>query len=504
MGPSHDPRDIQDLNELALQQRDYGHPLSEGNAAACERMREANIPAPVIANFSRMYHAVEHGSTGIISEEDISPVRKIRSLSEISCLPKYHAAGVREVGSLAVIRLNGGLGTGMGLSQAKSLITVKNGLTFNGLIAKQIEKLNETLSISIPLVHMTSPSTHDDVVKASEEFPGLAIPGLSPVFCQHKHPKIYKDSLLPVELTGTNGEDLEISWNPPGHGDIYAALLSSGIADELLKRGKKYLFVANADNLGATFDSTILGYMKLHGIPFLMETAQRTDADRKGGHLAVCNKTGRLMLRESAQAPLVDGKIIPAFEDITRYTDFNTNNIWLDLEAVVRVASSHGGCVPLQVIRNEKPVDPTDRTSRRVYQLETAMGAAISVFEGAEAIRVPRARFAPVKSHSDLLLVMSDVYRLNERCELTRSGNGLHLPKVALDTAHYDMHASFKQLMVQVPSLLHATSLKVMGPVIFEHNIKIVGDVTIVNRTAAPLAIPRDVTTLHNQTFELG
>ena len=49
------------------------------------------------------------------------------------------------------------------------------------------------------------------------------------------------------------------------------------------------------------------------------------------------------------------------------------------------------------MIVNRKTVDPTDPGSPEVVQLETAMGAAIGVFEGAAAIHVPRARFAPVE-----------------------------------------------------------------------------------------------------------
>lgn len=502
MNHQHQSLKNETLSSLSFPQH-LDTPLSEGNAAACQRMISADIPLPVIANFSRMYRLVEMGTTGTISEEEIKPATGIAHLEDVQQDPKYKQAGLEAVNEFAVIRLNGGLGTGMGLSRAKSLLEVKNGLTFNDLIAKQIEALNYSLHTTIPLIHMTSPSTNEDICAAASEFPGLLVKGLPSTFCQHKHPKIFKDSLQPANLVGANGEDLDINWNPPGHGDIYAALLSSGVAEKLLAMGKRYLFVANADNLGATFDPTILGYMKLNKIPFLMETAERTEADKKGGHLATSRDTGRLLLRESAQAPTVDGKIISEFEDITKYTDFNTNNIWLDLEKVVAVASKNGGCIPLPVIRNEKSVDPTDRTSARVYQLETAMGAAIGVFEGAAALRVPRTRFAPVKSHSDLLLVMSDLYRLNPHYELQRFQPDAPLPKVVLDTKNFDMNANFKDLVQCVPSLRHAKSLRVEGPVRFTHPLVVHGNVTIVNTANSPRSIPHDVVTLTEETYEL-
>lgn len=48
-----------------------------------------------------------------------------------------------------------------------------------------------------------------------------------------------------------------------------------------------------------------------------------------------------------------------------------------------------------------------------VIQLETAVGAAIKSFENSLGINVPRSRFLPVKTTSDLLLVMSNLYSLN-------------------------------------------------------------------------------------------
>lgn len=53
-------------------------------------------------------------------------------------------------------------------------------------------------------------------------------------------------TLQPVSWT----ENPHLEWCPPGHGDLYAALYGSGRLDELLKKGVKYMFVSNSDNLG--------------------------------------------------------------------------------------------------------------------------------------------------------------------------------------------------------------------------------------------------------------
>merc|ERR1711933_351902 len=143
------------------------------------------------------------------------------------------------------------------------------------------------------------------------------------------------------------------------------------------------------DNLGATTDLKILTHFVQSGTPFMMEVAARTDADKKGGHLATKKSDGGLTLRESAQCPEVDEK---AFQDTSRYSYFNTNNLWVDLEKLKALFEKAGGAIPLPVMLNDKTVDPRDKKSTKVIQLETAMGAAISAFQGAIALRIPRSR----------------------------------------------------------------------------------------------------------------
>jgi UTP--glucose-1-phosphate uridylyltransferase len=334
-----------------------------------------------------------------------------------------------------------------------------------------------------------------------EAYSDLNALSLPRTFLQHRHPKIYSDTLMPASES-----EEELNWNPPGHGDIYAALLATGLAEQLLAAGKRYLFVANADNLGATVDPSILGYLASSGAPFLMETAARTKADAKGGHLAVRSSTGRLVLRESSQAPTTpSGEIIPEFQDVDRYKHFNTNNIWLDLEAVVKVAREHQGAIPLPLISNRKTVNPRDKSSRKVIQIETAMGAAIEVFEGSRALQVPRSRFAPVKSNNDLLVVRSDVYLLNENFTLTvnpeRTREGL--PLVSLDPAHFGLIKDFEARMRVIPSLVEAESLSVKGDVTFDHPVQIVGRVSVVAKDSLPKTVPASTSILRSGEHSL-
>lgn len=473
----------------------------DGLERAAALMRRDGLSEAVIKNFERLFHDVMLGKTGIIAEAEIDPVTDIDCFSQVSACSNALGEGKKLLGKLVVIRLNGGLGTTMGLERAKSLLRVKDGLTFNDVIAKQLQSLGAKSGQSIPLIHMTSFSTDADVKKAMQPYADLSPGGLPVSFLQHRHPKIYVDTMSPAEEAIA-----ELNWNPPGHGDIYAALLATGLAEKLIAMGKRYAFVANADNLGATVEPAILGYFASSGAPFLMETAERTKADAKGGHLARRKSSGRLVLRESSQAPTAPGgEIIPEFQDIQKYRHFNTNNIWLDLEAVVRVAREHEGSIPLPLISNKKTVNPRDRGSRRVIQIETAMGAAIEVFDGARALQVPRSRFAPVKSNNDLLVVRSDVYVLRDDFTLAvnpaRSLPGL--PSVSLDGHFYGLLKDFEARMKVIPSLVDSVSLTVKGNVEFSHPLKVQGVATITSADEKTKALPNEIDVLSERELYL-
>jgi UDP-N-acetylglucosamine pyrophosphorylase len=280
-------------------------------------------------------------------------------------------------------------------------------------------------------------------------------------------PKVL-DSGHPVEV------DDRYAWCPPGHGDLYASLLDSGLRDQLLEAGYQYLFVSNIDNLGAALDSRPLRYMEENNIPFLMEVTHREEEDRKGGHLA-WSLDGRLILREVAQCPPED---LPSFQDINRHRYFNTNNLWVDLRAIDE------SWTELPLIVNRKPVIPHDEDSPKVIQLESAMGAAIGTVAGAGAIEVGRDRFFPVKTTNDLFAVRSDLYRLNDASVLEATVE--QTPGIDLDPKHYKMMGEFDALVKGAPSLRECTRLKVRGPVVFTGEEKLSGDVRLENQSEQP------------------
>ncbi|MBX3051758.1 MAG: UTP--glucose-1-phosphate uridylyltransferase [Caldilineaceae bacterium] len=441
-------------------------------------MEAEGLPLSLIESFRFYYNQLREGATGYIHRGQAQPVA---SLPRSAHLASFAKQGIEMLDKLVVIKLNGGLGTSMGMDGPKSLLPVKDGLTFLDIIARQVLALRQTFQARVPLLLMNSFSTRTDSLAALSAYPSL--PQSLPLdFAQHKVPKIRQDTLLPVEWPA----DREKEWCPPGHGDIYLALHTSGTLQALLAQGYEYAFVSNADNLGAIVDTEILGYVAANHLPFLMEVTERTAGDRKGGHLAQ-DADGQLLLREIAQCPPEE---MDEFQDIERYRFFNTNNLWVHLPSLAEVLAAHNGILPLPLIRNSKPVDPTQPDSTPVYQLETAMGLAISVFAGAQAVDVPRNRFRPVKKCNDLLALWSDAYFLTDgfrvRLDPVRHSGAAPAgdPLVTLDERYYglidDLQARFPH---GAPSLVQCRSLEVCGDVYFGRDVVVEGDVRICNRS---------------------
>ena len=439
-----------------------------------ERMRWAGMPELATAMLELYYRRLLAGDDGKISERDIEPVEQLPDAEELG--KEFAAAGHRVMSQTVLIKLNGGLGTGMGLEKAKSLLVVKEKFTFLDLIARQAE------ATGVPLLLMNSPATRADSLALLEKYPGLCKVDLPLDFIQHRVPKLDPETFLPVSWP----ENPALEWCPPGHGDLYSAFASSGILASLLEKGFRYAFVSNADNLGAGLDPAILGYFVERRVPFMMEVAERTAADRKGGHLARRRSDGSLMLREAAQCP---GEELEAFQDFHRYRYFNTNSLWLDLEVLDRRLKNRDRPFALPLIINRKPVDPRRPDAPEVLQLETAMGSAIEVFPGAQAIRVPRRRFAPVKTTDDLLAVRSDAYRLEADFTVRLAAGAV--PVVRLDPEFYRLVDDFESCFPDgPPSLAACRRLAIKGRVQFAREISLRGEVKLVNPGSETLSLP--------------
>ena len=434
-------------------------------SAAVSKMRREGLPEAAVETFAYYERLLREGDQGTLPESELEP---LSDLPDVSDLPESDGAALDQA---VVLKLNGGLGTSMGMTQAKSLLEVKEGLTFLDIIVCQIVHLRERHKARVPLLLMNSFATRDDTLAALERYPDLAVDGLPLDFLQGKVPKLLEDGHEPVSWPA----DPALEWAPPGHGDVYTSLDGSGLLDRLLDRSYRYAFLSNSDNLGAVLDPRILDWFAGEGLPFLSESTDRTEGDRKGGHLARRRSDGGLVLRETAQTPDEDRE---AFEDVSRHRFFNCNNVWVDLRALRRTLDERGHVLGLPMIVNRKTVDPKDPSSPAVVQLETAMGAAIGVFEGAGALRVPRSRFTPVKTTSDLLVVRSDAYRLGDDWTVSTARD--KPPVVSLDPEYFKLMGDFEpRFAAGPPSLFECERLEVDGDVTFGAGVVVRGSVKV-------------------------
>jgi UTP--glucose-1-phosphate uridylyltransferase len=445
---------------------------SAGLNRARDKMAAAGVDEVAIETFAHYYRLLEHGETGMIPESTIEPV-EMESLDSVEASDEDAARAIR---TTAVIKLNGGLGTSMGMDRAKSLLCVRRGLSFLDIIARQVLHLREQYDATLPLLFMNSFRTSADTMAALARYEDLPVEGLPLEFLQNKEPKLLAKDLLPVSWP----KDPDLEWCPPGHGDLYTALRGTGLLDRLIEAGYERVFVSNSDNLGAVPDARVAGWFATSGAPFAIEAVRRTPSDRKGGHFARRKSDGRIVLRETAQTLSEDRE---ALADLDRHRYCSTNNLWFDLAAMKNALDVRQGILGLPLIRNVKTLDPGDPSTPEVVQIETAMGAAVEVFEGSQLIEVGRDRFVPVKTTNDLLVLRSDVYDIGKDFVLDQVGE--ELPYVDLDTDYYKLVRDFdKRFPEGAPSMKKASSLKVEGDWTFGHGVQVIGEVTLEARSA--------------------
>ena len=431
-------------------------------APAVKKMREAGAGDLATRVFRHHLETVARGDAGFIRETEIRPLEN---------LPRFGGGNAGDaIARTAVIKLNGGLGTSMGLAQAKSLLHVTPEKTFFDIIVAQVMTVRRSFGATLPAVFMNSFHTERDTAHYLDRFEDLAVPRIPLSFLQNRVPKVLRDDLTPVSYPAN--PDLE--WCPPGHGDLFTALPESGVLGALLEQGYRYAMVSNSDNLGAFPDPGLAQWFADSGAPFAMEVCRRQSNDRKGGHLAVRASDGTIILREVAQTAPED---LADFQNIERHSYFNTNTLWLDLGALSDELDRRGGFLGLPVIRNAKTVDPADPTSAEVYQLETGMGSGIEIFEGALAIEVDRSRFLPVKTTNDLFLLRSDAFDVDETGVIEQTVGTL--PRIDLDPSYFGHMRGFEARCHHIPSLRAARSLTVVGDYTFREGLVVEGDLTL-------------------------
>lgn len=309
-------------------------------------------------------------------------------------LPEINSEQYKELEQhVCIIQLNGGLGTTMGCQGPKSLLEIKDGYTFIDITLEQLKKTPE-----IPLVLMNSFYTNKDTNDYLQKMPNeLTIMS----FNQSCYPRIIKATKEPLDINSDNKDHLY----PPGHGDLLISLSRSGILDELISMGIKYAFVSNIDNLGATIDYKILEDIVESNVDFALELTPKTLQDVKGGTLIKYN--GKYKMFEVAQCP---PDKMNEFTSIDKFKYFNTNNVWIKLEAIKKLVSNLDFLNDIDLILNQKKL----KDGRECIQLEYAIGSMVKFFDHIKCYSVPRDRFIPVKTQKDLEMIRSEQYQLDK------------------------------------------------------------------------------------------
>ncbi|CAP35745.2 Protein CBG18265 [Caenorhabditis briggsae] len=410
----------------------------------------------LFARFLRAKPTVDWSKIEPLPEGAIRPYKSLGTVSAKDII----AAQLRK---LVVVKLNGGLGTSMGCKGPNNFQT-----------------LNKTYGVDVPLVLMNSFNTNEDTSKVLKKYSNVKVSVHT--FSQSQYPRINRETLLPI-VKSLDGDDNEC-WYPPGHGNFYEAFHNSGLLDKFIADGKEYCFLSNIDNMGATVDLSILNFVlnpqaEQEAPEFLMEVTDKTRADVKGGTLI--QYEGRLMLLEIAQVPK---DYVDEFKSISKFRIFNTNNLWAKLSAMKRVVTENK--LEMEVIVNPKHLD----RGLDVIQLETAAGAAIKSFRGAVGVNVPRSRFLPVKKTSDLLLLMSNLYDIdNGSLTLSHQRSFPTTPLVKLGSS-FDKVKDYLGRFNGIPDLLELDHLTVSGDVWFGKDVSLKGTVIIIANHGDRIDIP--------------
>ena len=392
-------------------------------------------------------------------------------------LPNTESVGF--LNKLAVVKLNGGLGTSMGCVGPKSVIEVRDGMSFLDLSVRQIEFLNRTYDVNVPFVLMNSFNTDEDTSNIIKKYEGHNIDILT--FNQSRYPRVVKDSLLPAPKSYSSQTS---DWYPPGHGDVFESLYNSGILDNLIERGVEVIFLSNADNLGAVVDLKILQHMVETKAEYIMELTDKTKADVKGGTIIDYDNSVRLL--EIAQVP---SEHVNEFKSIKKFKYFNTNNIWMNLKAIKRVVENNE--LEMEIIPNTKsiPADKKGESDISIIQLETAVGAAIRHFNNAHGVNVPRARFLPVKTCSDLMLVKSDLYTLKHGQLVMDKNRFGGAPLIKLGT-NFKKVSDFQKRIPSIPKIIELDHLTITGGVNLGRGVVLKGTVIIVATEGSTIDVP--------------
>jgi UTP--glucose-1-phosphate uridylyltransferase len=333
------------------------------DAAAFERLRGALVDGSLTARGNAVAGVVEPPLSS-----DLTPL-------PMPGEPGYEEAVVAgaealRAGTVGMVVLAGGMATRFG-GGVKAVAEAVDGLSFLQVKLGETARVAEALGAEIPVVVMTSFAT-DEAVRRHVADKGRGEPLW---FGQTAAPRLRPDGSLFRDGEG------RASLYGPGHGDLLGCIRSSGVLDELIRRGVRSLMVSNVDNLPARLDAAVVGMHELAGTPLTVEVvAKRGD-------------TGGAPARVDGWPQLLEAMRFPPGFDEGRIPVFNTNTALISVDALREP-------VDLTWLLVDKRVgdQPVVQFERLYHELSAHVATTFLV--------VPRdgvgGRFLPVKEPDDL------------------------------------------------------------------------------------------------------
>src|SRR3954454_16852026 len=142
--------------------------MADGLDESVEKMRAEGLSDLAIDTFADYYRRLEAGEQGMLPEDELEPVD---DLPEVEELPDEDSRELLD--RAVVIKLNGGLGTSMGMTGPKSLLEVKEGHSFLDIVVRQTLALRRRHGAGLPLVLMNSFSTREPTLETLARFDDL-------------------------------------------------------------------------------------------------------------------------------------------------------------------------------------------------------------------------------------------------------------------------------------------------------------------------------------------
>ena len=231
--------------------------IEEVFSHSAAKMREKGMSETAINQFHHLYSVWQHEeASNWIREDDVEPLEQVPSFRDVYETINHDKA-VDAFAKTAFLKLNGGLGTSMGLECAKSLLPVRRHkarqMRFIDIIIGQVLTARTRLNVELPLTFMNSFRTSADTVKVLKHNRKFTQHEIPMEIIQHQEPKLVAATGEPVSFP----ENPDLEWCPPGHGDLFSTIWESGLLDVLEEHGFKYLFISNSDNLGARPSRTL-------------------------------------------------------------------------------------------------------------------------------------------------------------------------------------------------------------------------------------------------------